>query len=590
MDTIITDACTNIITLDLIVGDTFRIVINEEICEGDTVWVGNNFYTETGTYENELTSSQGCDSTVILNLNTLDIFNIDIVETICQGETYLFDGIPYSATGSYSATFTSSNGCDSIVDLSLTVLQTASHQVSTIICLGDSVNVGNNTYFETGFYMDTLIANNGCDSIHSLDLLVLNNQDTTINATICQGDEFILAGIAYTESGTYSDTVSAADCESIVTLNLDVLDTFLTVLNESICEGETIAVGNSILFIQGQYVFNLTSSNGCDSTVILNLEVNPIYEEDLIVEICEGETIQIGNMIYDASGMYSDTLMTSNGCDSIINLTLNVVDSVTFEFEIELCQGDTIEINGIDYTEAGSHSYVLQSDIFCDTLVNFEIFMLPSYNDSLDITICEGDSIMIGDISYFATGIYVDTLIAENGCDSIINLDLSVEEGIVIDTFISICEGDSVVFNNTAYTEDGDYEIIIPTGTACDSIINLELEVIPTINRTLTDSICAGDTLVWRDQILTEAGSYTDTIQGTECDAVITLNLRILDTFRVFINEVICNGDSVVIGDSVYDSAGTYTTVLNTVNGCDSVIILDLMVNPSPTLTLNDTI
>ncbi|MEL6988923.1 MAG: hypothetical protein AAGK97_14010, partial [Bacteroidota bacterium] len=365
---------------------------------------------------------------------------------------------------------------------------------------------------------------------------------------------------------------------------LNVFDTAYTVMDTSICEGETLAVGSAILFIPGQYIFNLETINGCDSTVVVNLDVNPSYEDSISVEICEGESYNG----YDQTGNYSDTLSTSNGCDSIIHLSLNVIETVILDWEIELCDGDTIEINGIVYDSAGAYSYTIESG--CDTIVNFEIFILPSYEFDVATSICDGDSIIVGDTVYFESGNYTDTLETILGCDSIINLDLVVLEEFLIDTITTICEGDSIVIDDDAFTETGMYEVVLQSSNGCDSIINLDLTVIPNRDLMLMDTICAGDSIIFNGIVIKEAGNYIDTIMGAECDAIITLDVVVLDTFEIFILDTICEGDEVIIGSNVFNATGNYSVVLPTAQNCDSTINLDLVVLESSRVLLFDTI
>ncbi|MCB0644168.1 MAG: SprB repeat-containing protein, partial [Phaeodactylibacter sp.] len=57
-------------------------------------------------------------------------------------------------------------------------------------------------------------------------------------------------------------------------------------------------------------------------------EDTPVLDQDIV--LCFGETLQVGSSIYDATGFYSDTIILSNGCDSIVNTTLTVLDELTF--------------------------------------------------------------------------------------------------------------------------------------------------------------------------------------------------------------------------------------------------------------------
>ena len=48
-----------------------------------------------------------------------------------------------------------------------------------------------------------------------------------------------------------------------------------------------------------------------------------VYEND--IEIAEGESITIGNQTYDETGIYTDSLLSINGCDSIIITNLTII-------------------------------------------------------------------------------------------------------------------------------------------------------------------------------------------------------------------------------------------------------------------------
>ncbi|MEL6988649.1 MAG: hypothetical protein AAGK97_12570, partial [Bacteroidota bacterium] len=55
--------------------------------------------------------------------------------------------------------------------------------------------------------------------------------------------------------------------------------------------------------------------------------------------------------------------------------------------------------------------------------------------------------------------------------------------------------------------------------------------------------------------------------------------ITVFDTAIVNIDSTICLGDSMTVGDTMYATPGMYTRVINTVNGCDSTVNLNLMVD-----------
>ena len=132
--------------LTLTILPTFTTDLTESICDGDSYTVGTSTYTTAGTYSDVLTASNGCDSTVNLTLTILPTFTTDLTESICDGDSYTVGTSTYTTAGTYSDVLTASNGCDSTVNLTLTILPTFTTDLTESICDGDSYTVGTITY------------------------------------------------------------------------------------------------------------------------------------------------------------------------------------------------------------------------------------------------------------------------------------------------------------------------------------------------------------------------------------------------------------------------------------------------------------
>ena len=86
-------------------------------------------------------------------------------------------------------------------------------------------------------------------------------------------------------------------------------------------------------------VVNTLSSNGCDSLVTLVLEVKDKKYNQISDEVCDQYVWN--NQTYNTSGTYTQQFTAANGCDSIVTLTLVVNKSVANEFTIETCDSYT---------------------------------------------------------------------------------------------------------------------------------------------------------------------------------------------------------------------------------------------------------
>lgn len=93
---------------------------NLTICNGDSITVGSNSYSVSGTYVDVLTAANLQDSIVSTQLYVLpQIVNNQNVN-LCFGDKYIIGPKIYSVAGNYSDTLVSAAGCDSIVNTVLT--------------------------------------------------------------------------------------------------------------------------------------------------------------------------------------------------------------------------------------------------------------------------------------------------------------------------------------------------------------------------------------------------------------------------------------------------------------------------------------
>lgn len=82
---------------------------------------------------------------------------------------YVWNGIPYSESGVYNQSFTSSHGCDSIVTMNLTIADVVMNEWTAQTC--DSLIWNGITYTEPGDYTQTFNTPDGCDSTVVLHLI-----------------------------------------------------------------------------------------------------------------------------------------------------------------------------------------------------------------------------------------------------------------------------------------------------------------------------------------------------------------------------------------------------------------------------------
>jgi gliding motility-associated-like protein len=167
-------------------------------------------------------------------------------------------------------------------------------------------------------------------------------------------------------------------------------------LQQTICEGSSVFFAGQELFASGTYIDTLGSLNGCDSIVVLSLEVLPRIENDRLVEICSGDTVYFGGENLFQAGLYRKIFPAANGCDSIVNLDLRVNQGSEASLQFELCSGDTLRLLDMVITAPASFSRVFNDLHGCDSIVHYDIAaVVPPQLDFSDYYICPGEKVRL---------------------------------------------------------------------------------------------------------------------------------------------------------------------------------------------------
>ena len=391
------------------------------MCRGDTIYVGNSAHFSSGQYLDSLITAEGCDSIVWTYLTVLPIDSDSIYWSLCEGESIWIGDQAYSKSGVYRDTLISSLGCDSIISLSLTVNPAYDHTEVVSICQGEYHQVGTSIYRYAGDYIDTLSTMLGCDSIIHTGLEILPTSSFEQHLTLCAGETIEINNNPYFQSGTYRDTLANQyGCDSVIITELTILPVYSASYVDSICAGESIWIGNQEYSESGVYRDTLISSLGCDSIVTLSLTVNPAYDHTGVISICQGENYQVGSSIYTYAGDYIDTLSTTLGCDSIIHTSLDVLPISSYDHQFTLCAGESLEVAGHIYTQSGIYLDTISSLTGCDSIITTDLIILEMDESMQEYWICEGEVIKVESNSYGDIGTYEDWFKNVAGCDSVV--------------------------------------------------------------------------------------------------------------------------------------------------------------------------
>jgi gliding motility-associated-like protein len=178
--------------------------------------------------------------------------------------------------------------------------------------------------------------------------------DISFNSPLCSGDTLALS----------IDTLSGATC-------------YWTGPNVFVSSNFDTLIPNSTSIQTGDYSVFLMY-NGCFSdTTVETITVNPVFNLVINETICSNEFYTLGNQQLNQPGNYFLNLQTVTGCDSIIDLTLNVNPAYSFTRDTSLCEGESFTYYGQTLSVTGVYPFDLQTILGCDSIIIYDLIVYP---------------------------------------------------------------------------------------------------------------------------------------------------------------------------------------------------------------------
>lgn len=261
----------------------------DSICVGSSYNFGTQILSSGGDYYEEFISSRGCDSFVNLSLSVYDL-NVQLTETICFGETYDLGSQVLASSGLFSETFVTSMGCDSVVEIDLTVLDRETLDLDSLIidpsCEGFSdgsiqVTVVNGEYGPYSFDLGDGLVDNAdfvglSEGVFNLSIFNAFNCSTEVPISLDDPDPFILTLPADT-------TIDIGD---LVDIAIDINQPFNSLTWDP---EDTSPCGDCLAFSflpPGSQLYTATAINqdGCETSdaIFITIVVN---EDDLDIYV-----------------------------------------------------------------------------------------------------------------------------------------------------------------------------------------------------------------------------------------------------------------------------------------------------------------
>ena len=406
------------------------------IDQGNDLAIHNSSVHVTGEYRQTVDFDPGASTynqtstaapdVFVLKLNQCTPTSSTINETACDGYSSPAGNI-YNATGTYADTITNVGGCDSIITINLTI--THSTTGTDVVTACDSYTwIDGNTYTASNNTATHTLTNSaGCDSVVTLNLTI--NHSTTGSDVVMACDSYTwIDGNTYTASNnTATHTITnVAGCDSVITLNLTVNHSTTGSDVVTACDSYTWIDGNTYTASNNTATHTITNVAGCDSVITLNLTINHSTTGSDVVMACDSYTWIDGNTYTASNNTATHTITNVAGCDSVITLNLTINHSTTGTDVVMACDSYTW-IDGNTYTASNNiATHTLTNIHGCDSLVILDLTINQSTSSTIVEEACNSYLSPGGNI-YSSSGTYVDNITNTSGCDSIITIQLTID-------------------------------------------------------------------------------------------------------------------------------------------------------------------
>jgi len=278
------------------------------------------------------------------------------------------------------------------------------------------------------------------------------------------------------------------------------------------------------------------------------------------------------------AGEHYFTVTDALGCSRSLSLTLGQPDSLSVSISgAGVACGNTGTLsaqatggttpynfqwsNGDSGPQAGQlggglHSLTLTDAQGCTAIAQAQLQQIDTvFTQSLQQR-CAGEAFEYEGQSYYADTTLCGYYSALSGCDSVHCISVQFLDTFRIVNNAQICAGETYYFYGLPLAGDTTMCINFNTVAGCDSVICLNLEVIPT-HVELAQSICQGETYVFAGQPLSEPGMYPDTLVGVSgCDSILILHLEVIPppTLQWSTLGSLCRGEPVLLSPGIHQT------------------------------------
>ncbi len=565
-------------------GDTSAVtvtVVNQlqsslqlQVCDGETVVYNGVPLSGGSTSSFTFTSANGCDSVVTVTVNELPNTTSTLQLSACDGESVVYNGQTLLPGTSTQFNLTAFNGCDSLLTVTVVELPNYTSTLTLEACEGESATYNGQLLAAGSTTNFTLQAFNGCDSVVTVVVNELPNYATSLTLQTCTGTTISYNGQALAPGSVTDFTLNSIDgCDSVVTVTVNEIAIFTSTLEFDACPGTTVSYNGQSLPPNTVTDFTFSSAGGCDSVVTVTVNEVAAFEEALEYDACTGTTILYNGENLLPGSVTEFSFQTAQGCDSIVTVTVNELQTYTSVLNLQACTGNTVLYNGQNLAPGTTTDFILTSANGCDSVVTVTVEEVAILQSDLQLEACTGSTVFYNGQNLQPGSSTDFTFISSIGCDSIVTVTVLELDNYQSSLALQTCPGTPVVYNGINLSPGTNLSFTFPAANGCDSVVNVTVTAIQVFNTSLAFDACTGTSISYNGQNLLP-GSVTsfDFTSSLGCDSTVTVTVNELPLFSSSLTLQACTGSTATYNGSTLLPGSVTDFTLSAQNGCDSVV------------------
>lgn len=277
---------------------------------------------------------------------------------------------------------------------------------------------------------------------------------------------------AYSPTGDSNDSIFHQTF--IITQAAVTPPTVVASNDTSICSGKSAQLNATVSNAQGTVSYLWSPSTNLSCTNCQSPTATPTATTKYYVTATGSNGNAVDSVVITVNQTPTATITGASSFCAGDSITLTASNGNTYSWNQNLGTGSTKKISPTANT---TYSVTVASAAGCTAAASKSVEVKQPSSETLFRSICSGGSFFFNGQNISQQGIYKDTQVNAAGCDSFVTLNLSIKS-VVIDTLNkSLCDGESFVFKGIARDTSGEYRDTTTALGGCDSITVLLLQV-----------------------------------------------------------------------------------------------------------------